>query len=291
MGTGSNRTPTALEQFYMLLLQNNGINLPKRPIANFITGTLTDDPVNNCTIIDPGAGGSGTPITLSSPFVQPAIGQPVTATVSTSASWALGETLFVPGGGFYVASVFPTTTSVTLINTNAPGNAAPGTTVSPPAVVVGSGPPWMRIQALGTDVTQRGILDFEDGLALSDDAVNGRMVVRASRGAPQTISGTGTVANGKRWVLAAPGSLITMPAAPIENILFTPTADTGTGPIGLLAGSGPELQWPNVAGGSSGSGRFTVAAEVFFVGPPGASFEYELDTVASPNIYRCIRVA
>jgi len=48
-------TPTALEQFFQYLTRNNGVDLPKRPIINFLGGA-TDDPDNNQILI-PGASG------------------------------------------------------------------------------------------------------------------------------------------------------------------------------------------------------------------------------------------
>jgi hypothetical protein len=45
----SNTTPTALEQFFQFLIRSNGTNLIKRPIINFLGGTVADDPANNQT--------------------------------------------------------------------------------------------------------------------------------------------------------------------------------------------------------------------------------------------------
>lgn len=49
--------PTALEAFFQLLVQSNGVDIPKHPTVNFLGGTVTEDIPNNRIDVTVGAGG------------------------------------------------------------------------------------------------------------------------------------------------------------------------------------------------------------------------------------------
>ena len=101
----------------------------------------------NCNVTDvadgPGAPNTGSGIVLggeyvfigllftttASPFVQPTTGSTVTISVASTASLQAGRGINITGGGFYTIVSVNSLTSVTILNTGAPGNSPPGTIV------------------------------------------------------------------------------------------------------------------------------------------------------------------
>jgi hypothetical protein len=79
-----------------------------------------------------GAGGAGLNAftTLSASFTQPAVGSSVTVNVGTTAWMALGQVVFIAGGGYYTVASVADLTHVSLTNLGYPGNAGSGSTVS-----------------------------------------------------------------------------------------------------------------------------------------------------------------
>jgi hypothetical protein len=79
-----------------------------------------------------GTGGAGLNAftTLTTSFVQPAVGSSVTATVGSTSWIAPNEIIFVQGGGYYQVTSIPDLTHVSLSNLGYTGNAAPGATVT-----------------------------------------------------------------------------------------------------------------------------------------------------------------
>ena len=204
----SNRTPTALEQFFMMLIRSNGTDLPKRPIANFLGGSIADDPVNDQTLITLG-GILVSVANLTANFTQPAVGSLASAVVSLSSGYDLGVTVFVRGGGFYTVTAIPDSIHLTLLNTGAKGNVAPASTVTAGPLVIPTGPPSTLIQNNGTPVTMRGTLDLV-GLTYADDSAGDRMIFTAeppdlpAPGAP--IAAAVTLTATDRWRLFTVGT-------------------------------------------------------------------------------------
>lgn len=79
-----------------------------------------------------GAGGPGLNAftTLSANYIQPAVNSNVTITVGTTAWMAIGQTVFVVGGGYYTVATVPDLTHVNLTNLGGPSNAGAGSTVT-----------------------------------------------------------------------------------------------------------------------------------------------------------------
>ena len=77
----------------------------------------------------PGPAGTSAVSTTTQNFTQPAVSSTVVVQVGSSLGFALGQTIFVSGGGYYTVTDLPTTTSVTLSNNGATGNAATGTVI------------------------------------------------------------------------------------------------------------------------------------------------------------------
>lgn len=248
----SNKTPTGLEAFFMAVIQQNGNNLPQRPIIDFLGGTVADDPVNNRTLVTLSAG-AGAPATLAANFTQPAVLASVSAQVSISGAFAPGEVIFIQGGGFYSVSSIPDGTHLSLVNVGGPYQTAPGNTVTSGVLVNSSGPAPLLIQANDAyAVPQRGILDFR-GFASFDDAANTRTVVlpvqaifRANHaGTPYTL----TTVQLNVWADVTGGVItLNVPATPTDatELAVTNSAgDASASNITVTAGGADTLQDPN----------------------------------------------
>jgi Ubiquitin-activating enzyme E1 FCCH domain len=81
------------------------------------------------------SGGSGAFTTTSANFTQPATNATVTVTMLATAWFAVGQDLFIGGGGYYSVTSITDGTHAVLTNLGSTGNAAPGTTVSSGASV------------------------------------------------------------------------------------------------------------------------------------------------------------
>jgi hypothetical protein len=264
----SNRTPTALEQFYQLQVRWNGADLlPKRPIANFLGGTVADDPDNNQLLITLG----GTTISVANlldPFTQPAVDGNVVAHVSLSTGFSTGTVLYVQGGGFYVVQALPDATHVTLTNTGAFPNVAPGATVTNGVLVIPSGPPPMRVQSADAAITQRQILDIV-GATYSDTGTAMRFDIgaAASFGVPIVSSaGTLVLTATRRWGLFIAGDVGTLPLVMPVGLPFLWQHDRIRSTAGL-----------------AGAGEFTIQR------PGGATYVIE-DTENSPTTANSVTV-
>jgi hypothetical protein len=79
-----------------------------------------------------GSGGAGKDAftTLTNNFTQPAVNATVSVVVGKTAFMAVGQVLFVQGGGYYTVSSITDAVTVVLSNLGYVGNAAPGATVS-----------------------------------------------------------------------------------------------------------------------------------------------------------------
>lgn len=160
-------------------LDQGSTALPRQHVISFQGSgvALSDDPSNNRTIVTISAGG-GAPATLAANFTQPAVAGTVVAQVSASGGYDVGQVVFIRGGGFYSVTALPDGTHVTLLNTGAKDNPAPGATVTSGPMVLPSGPSPMLVQNNGTPVALRRYLDLV-GLGYADDAGGDRMVFTA----------------------------------------------------------------------------------------------------------------
>lgn len=77
-----------------------------------------------------GSNGVNAFTTLGAQFAQPLVGANIVATVANSTWMAATQTVYVSTGGYYLVISTPTSTSVTLQNTGATGNAAPAAIVA-----------------------------------------------------------------------------------------------------------------------------------------------------------------
>jgi hypothetical protein len=77
-----------------------------------------------------GAAGKDAFTTLTNSFTQPAISATVSVVVGKTAFMAIGQVLFVQGGGYYSVSTITDAVTVVLTNLGYTGNAAVGSTVS-----------------------------------------------------------------------------------------------------------------------------------------------------------------
>lgn len=87
----------------------------------------------------PGAAGANAYATTTTNFVQPAVNADVTVAIDSSAWIGVGQSLFVVGGGFYIAAAVPDATHVTVTNKGLSGNAAVGATINAGAKVSPAG--------------------------------------------------------------------------------------------------------------------------------------------------------
>lgn len=113
----------------VLLLTNSNYPGAAAPGATIASGSK----VSPAGVIGPaGAGGAGLNAftTLSASFTQPAVAATVTATVGTTAWIAVGQAVYVVGGGYYQVSSVGDSTHVTISNFGYAGNANPGATVA-----------------------------------------------------------------------------------------------------------------------------------------------------------------
>jgi hypothetical protein len=65
-----------------------------------------------------------------STFTQPLVGNSISIGVSSSQWMSIGQVVYHSNGGYYKVADKPSATTVVLINTGYPGNAAPGDTVT-----------------------------------------------------------------------------------------------------------------------------------------------------------------
>lgn len=93
----------------------------------------------------PGAPGINSYTTTTAAFTQPApASAPVQIAVAVAVWMIAGQTIYIAGGGYYAVTSVDDATHVTIVNTGASGNAAPGATIAGgagvgPAGVAGSG--------------------------------------------------------------------------------------------------------------------------------------------------------
>ena len=88
---------------------------------------------------DDGAAGINAFTLTSGNFTQPAIGSSVTVSVVSSAWIAVGQSIYVAGGGYYTVSSVPNSTSVVLTNSGYVGSAVAGVVIASGASVVPGG--------------------------------------------------------------------------------------------------------------------------------------------------------
>lgn len=82
--------------------------------------------------------------TTSADFTQPSSGATVAVSVVTTSWMAIGQTLFIQGGGYYTVSSIVSSTSVTVTNPSGSaysGNSSPGATIASGAAVSSGGVP------------------------------------------------------------------------------------------------------------------------------------------------------
>lgn len=89
----------------------------------------------------PGPSGPASRSITTSDFVQPAINANVSVSVTTTAWMASGQPIYISGGGGYSVVSVDSESAVTVKNTGAIGNIAPGETVDSGAFVVSGGAP------------------------------------------------------------------------------------------------------------------------------------------------------
>lgn len=122
----------------------NGLPAPKdccqqcsdEPIVENIPGPKGDP----CTPCEDGAPGDNAFTQLTAPFVQPPVGNTVTVDVAASGWAAIGQNLFIRGGGYYELISKPSATQLTIENLGYADNAPPTTVVTTASRVSPSGP-------------------------------------------------------------------------------------------------------------------------------------------------------
>jgi hypothetical protein len=227
-------------------VRSNGADLlPKRPIVNFLGGSVVDDPANNQILVTLG-GVTISVANLIDNFTQPGVGANVVAHVSLSTGFSPGLVLYVQGGGFYVVQSLPDSTHVTLTNSGSFANAAPGATVTNGVLVIPSGPPPMLVQSNDAAITQRSILDIV-GAQYTDTGTAMRFVV-SSFGAPVIVSGSHTMQPGETWAEVHPDDQVAMPTVPVVGVTLEFVGRGNTFSAGhpvVFTGSGFNLDDPN----------------------------------------------
>jgi hypothetical protein len=171
-----------------------------------------------------GADGTDAYTTTTAGFVQPAAA-PVSVSVVDTSWMAVGQPIFVAGGGAYTVAAITDATHVSLTNTGATGNAGAGATVAGSAKVSPSGPK-------GADGTNGGIAYQVN----RGSVAVGDVVVSASSGSTSKFAKALAAA-----YAAAPGSLaiaLTIAIAPAVPTVAGPGAIVPATTTGLDAGAG-----------------------------------------------------
>lgn len=107
-------------------------NLPYPGNASSGATISSGSKVSPAGLIGPqGAGGPGLNAftTLSANFTQPAVNASVTVNVGTTAWMAVGQGVFIQGGGYYSVNSIADLTHAVLLNLGSAGNAAPASTI------------------------------------------------------------------------------------------------------------------------------------------------------------------
>jgi hypothetical protein len=119
-----------------VVLTNLGGTGNTAPAATIATNALL---VTSGQKGDNGASGANAYTVTTANFNQPSVGSNVTVSMANTAIAAVGQPLFVEGGGFYTVSSIASGTSISLNNNGGTGNAAQTTTISSGAAVRGGG--------------------------------------------------------------------------------------------------------------------------------------------------------
>jgi len=104
-------------------------------------------------------GSSSAVTTTTTSYTQPAIGANVTINVDDSSIFAVGQYVFVEGGGNYEVISKPTLTQLEIRNTGDPGNVAPATVITSGKLVTPSG---QSLGGLSDPTTTRGDLIYRN---------------------------------------------------------------------------------------------------------------------------------
>lgn len=96
-----------------------------------------------------GATGQGAYTTTTAAFTMPAVSATVVVPVTSSVWLTIGQIVYVQSAGYMRVSAVPTTTSVTLTNEGAAGNAAPAAVIATTRTVSAAGEPGALTGAAG----------------------------------------------------------------------------------------------------------------------------------------------
>lgn len=158
----------------------------------------------------PGPQGNPAYTTSTANYVQPAVLSTVSVPVVLSSWAAIGEMVYVAGGGYYLVSSIPDATHLVLTNTGAAGNASVGSTVVL-GKVTPSGVPGNAFSKTVNDSTTNRVLSSSDagayirmgsasantvtvnaGVFSQDDEVS---IFQAGVGATSLVAGVGVTIN------------------------------------------------------------------------------------------------
>ena len=135
--------------------------------------------------------------TTTAQYVQPAVGATVVVAVGSSEWAAIGQTVFIEGGGYYEVSAKPSDTQLTIRNLGYADNYAPATVVAVGKRVAPSGPAGS---------------DGDDGV--SGAGADGAYLVWRAADAPTNAFNLGTLTNGLLKLTISAGSAFPSTASP-----------------------------------------------------------------------------
>jgi hypothetical protein len=135
--------------------------------------------------------------TTTAQFVQPAGSATVVVAVGDSSWAAVGQTVFVEGGGYYEVAAKPAATQLTLQNLNYAENFAPATVV-----------------ALGKRVSPAGVAGSDGDSATAGADGDGAYLVWRSLNAPTNAFNLGTLTTGLLKITVSAGSAFPATASP-----------------------------------------------------------------------------
>jgi hypothetical protein len=140
--------------------------------------------------------------TTTAQFVQPAGSATVVVPVGDSSWAAVGQTVFVEGGGYYEVAAKPAATQLTLQNLDYADNAAPATVVS-----------------LGKRVAPAGVAGSDGSAGATGADPDGAYLVWRSADAPTNAFNLGTLTNGLLKLTISAGSAFPTIASPGTDYL------------------------------------------------------------------------
>lgn len=228
----------------------------------------------------PGTSGVNAFTQLAASFTQPAVNGTVSALVQNSSWMAVGQTLFIVGGGYYKVSSLPDGTHAVIQNLGSPGNASPSTTVNGPAVVAAGSPG--ATGTAGKNAYTTTTANF------TQPAVNG--TVSAS------VGDTSWMVAGQTLFVATGGYYTVNSITDSVTVVLTNTGDTGNAspttvinsPQGVSPGGVQGVQGPS---GASGGTSYTNTTANFTQPAVSATVSVQMGSTAWMTANEIVYVA